>query len=58
MKGIIKTQPAMTPNAALLKTLSGIFASLLMVAGLVFVIEPYSKLVAIKPDGKGEQRRE
>ena len=36
MKGIIKTQPAMTPNAALLKTLSGIFASLLMVAGVVF----------------------
>ena len=36
MKGTIKANPAMTPNEALRKTLFGIFASLLIIAVLVF----------------------
>lgn len=52
---IIAYEPAKGVELWRLKCLSGDIApSLIYAGGLIFAIEPYSKLVAIRPDGRGD----
>ncbi len=52
---VIAYDPAMRTELWRAKCLSGDIApSLIYANGLVFALEPYSKLVAIRPDGRGD----